>query len=198
MSLKENMDMVKDELNSEEKFFEKAVITEKFVKKYKNVMIGSLAAIVLVVGANLAYEASEQSKRDSANSAVLALSKNAKDAKALSELKSSSPALYDVWTFSQAVVDKDEATLKGLKNSKTLIVNDLAGYELAQDTNDAGALDSYALKQGAIYKDLALVQSAILLMDSGKIQEAREELTKVSKESSLANIAKALLHYGVK
>ena len=35
MSLKEELEMVKEELSSEEKFFEKAVITEKFVKKYK-------------------------------------------------------------------------------------------------------------------------------------------------------------------
>jgi hypothetical protein len=38
LSLKENINMVREELNSEEKFFEKAVITEKFVKKYKNLL----------------------------------------------------------------------------------------------------------------------------------------------------------------
>jgi len=45
LSLKNNIEMVKEELNSEEKFFEKAVITEKFVKKYKNLLIGSVIAI---------------------------------------------------------------------------------------------------------------------------------------------------------
>ena len=37
VSLKENIEMVKNELNSEEQFFEKAVQTERFVKKYKKV-----------------------------------------------------------------------------------------------------------------------------------------------------------------
>ena len=35
LSLKTDIEMVKDELTSEEKFFEKAVVTEKFIKKYK-------------------------------------------------------------------------------------------------------------------------------------------------------------------
>jgi len=35
LSLKQDIEMVKEELNSEEKFFEKAVLTERFVKKYK-------------------------------------------------------------------------------------------------------------------------------------------------------------------
>jgi len=47
LSLKENIGMVKEELTAEEQFFEKAVVTERFVKKYKNVMIGSLVVIVL-------------------------------------------------------------------------------------------------------------------------------------------------------
>ena len=198
LSLKNNINMVREELNSEEKFFEKAVITERFVKKYKNVMISSIVAIVVLVGANIAYEANQQSKRDSANKAISQLSKNSKDAKALAELKSASLPLYNVWTFSKAVVDKDIATLKELQNSKTLIINDLAKYELAQNTNDIEALNDYSLKQNAIYKDLALVQSAIMLMNDGKTKEAHEKLIKVSQESSLNNIAKALLHYGVK
>ena len=64
LSLKENIDMVKQELNSEEKFFEKAVITEKFVKKYKNMMIASVVAIVVLVAANIGYEANEASKKN--------------------------------------------------------------------------------------------------------------------------------------
>ena len=195
MSLKENIDMVKEELNSEEKFFEKAVITEKFVKKYKNVMIGSLVAVVLIVGANMAYEANKQSKIDAANEALSELVKDAKNASASSQLKALSPNLYDVWAFSQAVVNKDLASMKELKNSKAIMVSDLATYELAQDSS---SLSSYALEQGAVYKDLALVQSAIILMNDKKIQKAHEELSKIGLDSPLSKVASALLHYGVK
>lgn len=62
MSLKNDIEMVREELNSEEKFFEKAVVTERFIKKYKNVIIGSIAAIVVVVGANIAYDMNKASQ----------------------------------------------------------------------------------------------------------------------------------------
>ena len=195
LSLKDNIEMVKEELNSEEKFFEKAVITEKFVKKYKNTIIGTFIAVVLVVGANMAYEANKQSKIDGANKALSELSKDPKNSSAISQLKALSPNLYDVWTLSQAIASKDMTSMKELKNSKAIMVSDLASYELAQDTD---TLSSYASKQGAVYRDLALVQSAIILMDKNKIDKAHQELSKIGVNSPLSRVASALLHYGVK
>ena len=195
MSLKDNISMVKEELNSEEKFFEKAVVTEKFIKKYKKVMIASVAVIALFVGANIIYEANKNSRIEAANKALLKLSTNSDDTAALDELKVLSPNLYDVWLYSQAVSSKDLESIKTLKNSKALIVNDLAKYELA---SDAASLDEYASKQDAIFKDLALVQSAVMLLNQNKIQEAKDKLSKVSKDSSLNKIVAALMHYGIK
>ncbi|QOY53759.1 hypothetical protein HUE87_07565 [Candidatus Sulfurimonas marisnigri] len=195
MSLKENINMVKEELNSEEKFFEKAVITERFVKKYKNLMITTVVAVIAVVGANIAYNANEQSKITAANVALIKLQEDAGNSDALNELKSLSPNLYDVWIFSKAVVDKDLEAIKKLKNSKALIISDLVKYELA---NDADSLNEYASKQDAIFRDLALLQSAVILLNTNKIEEAHNKLLKISQESSLSNLAKALLHYGVK
>jgi hypothetical protein len=187
--------MVKEELNSEEKFFEKAVITERFIKKYKNVMIGSLLAIVVVVGANIVYDINKQNKISDANKALSQLQINSQNTQALADLKASSKSLYDVWIYSQAVVNKDTKALKELTNSKTLLISDLATYELA---NDASSLNDYALKQNSIYKDLAIVQSAVFLMNKSKTDEAHEKLQAISMNSSLHNIATALLHYGVK
>ncbi|MCF6339610.1 MAG: hypothetical protein L3J10_02505 [Sulfurimonas sp.] len=195
MSLKDNIRMVKEELNSEEKFFEKAVMTERFVKKYKKVMIASVVAIVVFVAGNLAYEANLNNKIFAANTALNKLSKNANDTNALSELKISSQELYDVWMFSQAVANKDLEAIKKLKNTKTLIIDDLAKYELA---TDASSLDDYASSQDAIYRDLALVQSAVLLFEENKIEEAHNKLLKVSQNSSLYKLVQTLLHYGIK
>ena len=88
MSLKNDIEMVKEELNSEEKFFEKAVITEKFVKKYKNLMIAAVVGIVVLVGANIAYDFNKQSQIRAANDALLVLSKDAQNSEALLTLKS--------------------------------------------------------------------------------------------------------------
>jgi len=198
LSLKENIEMVKDELNSEEKFFEKAVMTEKFVKKYKKPLIGAVVAVVLIVVANFAYQASEQNRIASANETLSLLEKNPADEVALAKLETLSPALHDVWLYSQAVANKDLEALKKLKNSKALIVNDVAQYEAAQQSGDVAALESYAQKENAIYQDLALVMSAVILMQDGKVDAAKSKLSVISENSSLAQIATALMHYGVK
>ena len=198
MSLKNDIEMVKEELNSEEKFFEKAVITEKFVKKYKNLMIAAVVGIVVLVGANIAYDFNKQSQIRAANDALLVLSKDAQNSEALLTLKSISPDLYDVWIYSNAVAKGDMLTIKKLINSKAIMIGDLASYEVALDSKDPQTLDSYASKQNAVYRDLALVQSAILLMGNAEIEKAHERLSKISSQSSMNKIAVALLHYGVK
>lgn len=195
LSLKDNINMIKEELNSEEKFFEKAVMTERFVKKYKKMIVGSVIAIVIAVSANIAYDANKSNKIDAANAALMKLDADAQDSYALGELKASSPELYDVWIFSQAVANRDLETIKKLKNSNTLIIDDLAKYELATDPS---SLDEYASAQDAIFRDLALVQSAVMLFEANKIDEAHNKLLKVSQESSLNKLAKTLLHYGAK
>ncbi len=198
MSLKNNLDMVKEELNSEEKFFEKAVITEKFVKKYKNLMIASVIGVVILISGNIAYDINKQNTKDAANEALLELMKDSTSATALTRLESLSPTLRDVWVYSQAVVSKDTAALESLKSSNDVIISDLASYESAVDSKDKATLDSYALKQNSIYKDLAHIQSAVLLIESGNTTEAQEKLSLISIDSSLAQVAASLMHYGVK
>ena len=198
MSLKNNIEMVREELNSEEKFFEKAVVTEKFVKKYKNAIIGTIAAIIIVALANIAYDINKQGQIDAANEALAQLEKGPNNVTALSRLESLSPNLHDVWLYSKALADKDTATLEKLKDSKAMLVSDLASYESAVELKSAEKLDDYALRQGAIYKDLANVQSAIILMNEGKVDEAHQKLSLISEQSPLSNIAKSLRHYGVK
>jgi len=190
--------MVKEELTSEEKFFEKAVVTEKFVKKYKKVMIGSVVTIVLLVAGNIAYTVNKNNTIASANAALLALEKNPSDKATLIRLDSLSPALADVWKYSQAVVNQDVATLEKLEASKTILIGDLATYEVAQNKQDKNLLDTYAQKGNTIYADLATVQSAILLMNENKIDDAHMKLSMINVTSPLSQVAKALMHYGVK
>ena len=198
MSLKQDIEMVKEELNSEEKFFEKAVMTEKFVKKYKTAMIASVVAVVVIISANFAYEMNQKSTKDAANATLLELQTNPKNSSALARLESLSPAMHDVWVYSQAVADNNLETLKKLESSKTTLISDLATYESATGSKDLKTLEDYALRQDAIYKDLAILQSAVILMDEGKVDEAHVKLSQISIDSSLAAVSKALMHYGVK
>ena len=161
-------------------------------------MIGSVVAIVVLVGSNIIYTANQNAKVKEANKLLASLTKNAKDSDAILKLKDVSPSLYSVWLYSQAIANKDIKTLEELKNSKTMPLADLATYEIAQSSNDANALSDYALKQDAIFKDLAIIQSAILLMESSKIDKAHQELEQINEKSPLVQVAKALMHYGVK
>ena len=187
--------MVKEELSSEEKFFEKAVVTERFIKKYKNIMIGSLVAVVVVVGANIFYEVQKNSSIEAANQALVMLQDDANNSAALEQLKANSPALFDLWSFAQAIASHDVATLETLKSSNRALIGDLASYELA---NDANAFDSYAAGQNAIYKDLALVQSAVLLLQKQEVEKAHQKLAMIAQNSPVFKVAQALAHYGVK
>ena len=198
MSLKNDIEMVRQELNSEEKFFEKAVITEKFVKKYKSTLIGTIVVIIIAVSANIAYELNKTSQIKAANETLILLMKNPTDATSSARLESLSPALYDAWIYSQAVANKDIAALEALQTSKTFIVSDMAKYEVAQNSKDISKLDAYASIQNAVYGDLAVVQSAVILINEGKSEVAHQKLTTIKEDSSMYTVAKALLHYGVK
>ena len=198
MSLKNDIEMVKDELNSEEKFFEKAVITEKFVKKYKNIMIGSVVAVTLFVAGNIIYNITEQGRIDDANSVLHELQNKEASSATLARLKSLSPALHDVWLYSQAVATQNIEELQKLKDSKATFIGDLSSYEVAQNSKDSVKLETYSQKQNAVYSDLATVETAVIFMNSGEIDKAHEKLKMIRVNSPLAKIASALMHYGVK
>ena len=189
--------MVKEELNSEEKFFETAVITEKFVKKYKYAMIAAVVAIVVGVVGNISYDINKQNTLDAANAALSQLQSEPSNAVLVTRLESLSPALSDAWKYSQAIANQDAESLKKLKGSKTALISDLASYSLASESKDITALNAYALKQDGIYKDLAQIQAAVLLMNASKIKEAHEKLSLIGVGSPLSQVANALMHYGV-
>ena len=198
VSLKENIEMVKEELNSEEQFFEKAVQTERFVKKYKTPLIAIITATVLAVVTATAYNVYTQNKIEASNTALNVLLQNPADVAAKDELKNLNPKLYDVWTLSNALKTKDKAALNSLQNSKALVVADLAQYELAAMDNDEKALASYSQKNGALLKDLAVIEAAVLLMEKGEKDAAHNKLAMISLNSPVYKLAQSLSHYGIK
>lgn len=198
LSLKENIDMVKEELNSEEKFFENAVKTERFVKKYKNMLIGAVAGVVIIVTAMALYSSNQDAKIEAANRAFSALQKDSTNKQAAAELEQVNPALFDVWQLSNAITSKDAPALKKLSKSKTVAVSDMASYELAALNSDVKLLENYAYQQNAIYKDLALVESAVLLIEKNEVEAAHQKLQGVTSNSPMYDLSRMLLHYGAK
>jgi len=198
MSLKENLDMVKDELNSEEKMLENAIKAEKYYKKYKKPFFGLIAAVVIGVGANAIYQKSVADKLEKSNELFLELKTNPANTTAANELKSLDPKLYSAWEFSSALKDSDTKKLDELAKKNIDVLSSIASYEVASQEKDLNKLEDYTLQQKAIYKDLALIESAYLLMKDEKISEAHEKLMMISSESPVYKISQVLMHYGVK
>jgi len=190
--------MVKEELNSEEQFFEKAVQTERFVKKYKKPLIAIVSATVLAVITASAYNIYTQNKIDTSNTALNVLLQDPADTAAQEELKALNPKLYDVWSLSNALKTKDKAALSALQSSKALVVADLAQYELAAMGEDEKALENYAQKSGALLKDLAVIEAAVLLIEKGEKEAAHNKLSMISLNSPVYKLAQSLSHYGIK
>jgi hypothetical protein len=197
VSLKENISMVKEELSTEEQFFEQAVKTERFVKKYKKPLIAAVAAIAVAVVGTMAYDAFAASKRAEANAAYMTLQKDPQNQAAQQELKANAPLLFDAWTMAQAIKGGDVKTLQELTSSASAEVADISAYEAAAIAKNAKALGSYTYQQDAVYKDMALIDEAVLLLQSGKTAEAHRRLQMIDSESPLAPLAAALAHYGV-
>ena len=198
LSLKENVEYIKEELSSEEKLFEKAVVTERFLKKYKKSIIAVLSLIVIVALGSTAYKMKEQNRIEEANAQLAILDKNPANMQAQNKLKELSPKLYTVWSFARAVTTNDTKKLSELKNAKLPVIDDIAAYEVASRTSDLKELQNYALRQEAIYKDLARVESAVIFMNKNETEKAKEQLALISEKSPLKGVAAILNHYGVK
>lgn len=198
MSLKENMDVLKEELSSEEKFFENAIRTERFVKRYQKPLMAGISALVLIVAGAIGYQAYSENKIQRSNEAFNLLLKNPADQAAQTALQNNNPQLFDVWKLSQAIAHKDPKQLQSLEHSQAFGVSDIALYESAVLGKDNGALEKYTKQQGAFYKDLAILELAVKAIDEGKIDVAHQQVALISEESPVYAIAQSLNHYGVK
>jgi len=198
LSLKENMEALKEELSSEEKFFESAIRTERFVKRYQKPLMAAVVASLFAVAGAIGYQSYTTAKIESSNTALNLLLANPTDAKAEQTLKNDNPKLYDLWKLSRGIAQNDVTVLDGLKNSQAFGVADIASYESAAIKGDTKALENYTKQQGALYKDLALLETAVGEINKGNTKAANEKISLIGENSPLYQVAQSLSHYGVK
>ncbi len=190
MSLKDNVNVIKEELSAEEQFLESVIKAEGFWKKYKKIFI-ALAVIVLVgLFAKVAMDYIHESNLKASNSAYSALLKDSKDADALATLKSKNPKLYELYLFKTSMHSGDVAQLEKSQSSLTdPILKDLLHYQIGSLKKKPTAADA------GIAKELALLEEGYLLLQANKIKEADAKFAQISSSSSLQGLVKNLKHY---
>lgn len=198
MNLKENMQAIGDELSSEEKFFESALRTERFVKRYQKPLIFSVVSLIVLTVGVIGYQSYRAMKIESANQALNVLLLNPADTQAAQTLQSDNSKLYDLYQLSKALKEGDTKQLAALEQSSNPEVADFAAYESAVIANNTAKLNAYAKRQGALFQEIALILLAVDHLEKGNVAAAAQKLVLINEESSLYPVAQALSHYGVK
>ena len=190
LSISETIDEVKKELSSDEQMLASAFKIEKLYKKHKFKLFAVVGLAVAYFGGTAIMESIEQGKRESANAALLTLESDANNSKALEELKTNNPALFELFTYQEALKNADTAQLKTLSSSKNPIIADIATYHLSVIEGQEA--------ESKLYDDVAKVYNASLDIKAGKISEAKDELELIGEESPAYSISKMIKHYTIK
>lgn len=184
------IDNVKKELSGDEKVLESAFKLETYYKKYK-IAIWGLASVVVVFFVGSAVMTSmHKSKLHEANEAFLALQTNSEDATALATLKAKNSALFELYSYSEAVKKKNIETLKTLAKSSNAIIADISTYS-------ASVLNKKPVSS-KIYNELALFQEGYIAILIGDTKVAKAKLDLIDERSSLAMMTKFLQHSMIK
>ena len=188
MSIKDNVDYVKNEFTSEEKFIENFVKSERFFKKYKNFIIAFF--VILVVG-SIGYviknSIAESNKLDS----NIALNKylETKDENALKTLKDKNENLYNIALL-----------LNAKKDNKIIEVNlpilkELSKYQIALENKDLNELNNLSVQNDFLLKEFAIFNKALILTNDGKYEEAKNLLKQIPQTSKVNDLSNLLNHY---
>ncbi len=198
LGTKENIEYIKQELSNEEKLLESVIKLEKFYKKYKKALIGAFLALVIFAVGYMGYAWKKERDLQASNQAFEKLLANPTDKDALETLRSVNPKLYRLYLYRQAMQTKDVKLFEQIAASDDPVLSDLAKYHLAVLQKDQKSLEKYTMQKEALLKEMALLDDGYLLMKSGQISQARNDLANVPKESPAYPYALLLKHYGVK
>ena len=184
MSLKENVDYIKEEISTQESFIENFFKLEKLYKKYKKVIISlSIICVVAVVGTLVSNYVSEQN-RLAANNIFNICLENPDDKVSLADLKSKDENLYKLALYVNNKTANDTEFFK-----------ELSAYSSAMESEDLNALDKVTQSQKFLLKDFALFNKALIQAQKANYKEAKETLKLIPLTSNVSSLVKMLEHY---
>ncbi len=189
MGLKENIQVVKKEISTEEQFLEGMIKSERFFKRNKKYIFSAVALIVLGVSGYTIDTLMTEQRLKASNEAYTMLLKDANNTSAQETLKQKNPKLYMMFLFETALLKGDVEALKEVALSKeNPIVADVAAYQLSQ-------LDLNSTLKGELMSGMVLLQEGYALLKEKKVDEARLKFAQIDANSPLKQIAKNLEHY---
>lgn len=189
MSLKENVGFIKDEISTEEKFFEGFFKLEKVWARYKIAII-SVGAVILLsfIGLNV-NEYLETKTKIEANQAFNTLLKNPKDTNAINTLKNTNPVLLEAITYISNQQDG--------KQTKTNVqfLKELSEYNIATTKNNLDEINKLTLNSQFLLKEYAMFQKALIQTSNNNFKDAKETLKLIPDNSPVNQLANMLQHY---
>ncbi|WP_170144480.1 hypothetical protein [Aliarcobacter cryaerophilus] len=188
MSIKDDVNYIKNELSSEEKFLESFVKTERFFKKYKKLIFGLIILAIVFSIAFLVKNKLDEKNLYEANIALSSFLENGNE-NSLNELKEKNKELYEIALYLDAKNEFKNANID-LKYLKELL-----DFQVALLNSNQSELDLVSKKADFLLKDYAIFNQALLLVNSQKYDEAREILSKISQDSRAFELATLLKHY---
>ncbi|MEA2048310.1 MAG: hypothetical protein U9O64_07690 [Campylobacterota bacterium] len=190
MSIKDDVNYVKQELSGDEKVLESAFKLETLYKKHKLKLWGVVIALILFFVVTAVTDAMHEAKLVKANEAFLALQTNGNDNEALKVLEDSNPALFELYSYAEAVKKEDVLALDSLAKSTNSVIADASGYT-------AGVLKKKPV-DSKLYKEMALFEEAYVAIGAGNLKMAKEKLELIDERSPLGVITSFLKHSTIK
>jgi len=190
VSISESIGQAKKELSGDEQILVSAFKLEKIYKKYKKVIWGAVIILLVFFTGNAVKNAMQEATLEKANEAFLVLQANPEDAKALQLLKDNNPALFELFSFAQAIKKNDANALASLSQSKNEVISDSSKYAQKVLTNESA--------DSALYKEIALLESAYLAIKAGDTKQAKIHLDSIDERSSIGLFASLLKHSIIK
>ncbi len=189
MSMKENVDYIKQELSTEEKFFEGTVKLERFWKKFKFLII-AFAVIVVSTIVGLSYKSSmDEQNKIAANEALNLFLKDYKNEAALNDLKVLDAKLYEIAIYLKASKENN------IQNIEVPYLKELMLYNEAISKSDVNKLNELTMNNKFLLKEFAIFNRAMLLTKEAKYEEAKSILNLIPENSQANQLAQLLLHH---
>jgi hypothetical protein len=186
VSIQDDVKFVKKELSGDEKILESAFKIEELYKKYKFVIWGVVVMLILAFAGKTGMDAMYEAKLADANNAFLTLQTKPDDTQALQTLKAKNPALFELFTYAEAVKKKDVNALNDLKGSSNAVIADASKYVAATLENKSS--------DSKLYKEMALLEEAYLAIKAGDTKSAKAKLELIDERSSVGMLASLLKH----